>query len=159
MVRNSSSAFDNAGSGGPSGRELTDDVGLLDTSGPDAGVSAPLACALSLSCPLTRLTALVLNRFSADGLSERRESCRVSCFFGGSVAAFDGVTRPLIGAGSSLSASDATDEAGLLETAVEDSEASLGWDLKEPEAKRERAEGREVPLRVGWRANIVVVCV
>lgn len=141
------------GSEGPSGRELTEDVGLPDTSVPGAGVSVPLVCVLSL--PLTRLAALVLKRFKADGLSERRESCRVSCFFGGSAAAFDGVMRPLVGAGSSLSASDATDEAGLLETAVEDEEASLGWDLV---PKRERAEGRDVALRTGGRANIVVAC-
>lgn len=101
----------------------------------------------------------MLKRFNAEGLSERRESCRVSCFFGGSVAAFDGVTRPLVGAGSSFNVSEATDEAGLLETAVEDEEASLGCDLAEPEPKRERAEGRDVVLRVGWRANIVVACV
>ena len=160
LVRSSPIVFEDDASADsliPRGRELTEAVGLLDTSVPDAGVSVPLACALSW--PLTRLTALVLKRFSADGLSERRESCRVSCFFcGGSVAAFEGVTRPFVGVGSSFNASEATDDAGLLETAAEDEDASLGWDFAEPEPKRERAEGRDVVLRVGCRANIVDVC-
>ena len=157
LERSSSIVFEDAasvGSCGPRGKELTDDAGLPDTRVPDAGVSEPLVCALSW--PLTRLTALVLNRFNADGLSERRESCRVSCFLGGSVAAFDDVLRPLVGAGSSLSASEATDDAGLLDTTAEDEDASLGSDLAEPEPKRERAEGRDVPLRVDGRANIVI---